>query len=397
MRLSASRFVGLTLVGFGALALNVCGGGGSSPGGPVQPTAPPVADPHAGPPGGVRALRELRQAARWAPHAVVQDRHAGLPGRRGRGHPHAAGGAAADLPGATRSSASAPTTSGSSRSSTARGSVPPPRAKSWASRDPASYNEQYDVLSAKNGARFGPVSYRATCSPSAVPTADPGAAPAAGGLPAGAQPRGRVRTRAGGPVLRRRRGGHHADPEGEAGAVRLHRHQRPGSDFVRDPQPRRLQQGHGGHHDRQGLLREARRRGAGRSRRARTRAASSTTWTSRGQVHPARPGHLPRQLLPGRVLTAPPRSIHSRGVSGGSGGGGAAPPRMTIHPRPLLLVDRLEHAGRVEPDAVAPVQREEGAPRASARSPAPPPGSSSGRSGRRARGGPRGRRARRTA
>jgi hypothetical protein len=32
-----------------------------------------------------------------------------------------------------------------------------------------SFNEQYDVLSAQNRARFGPVSYRVTCSPSAVP------------------------------------------------------------------------------------------------------------------------------------------------------------------------------------------------------------------------------------
>jgi hypothetical protein len=35
--------------------------------------------------------------------------------------------------------------------------------------DRASSNEQFDVLSAQSRARFGPVSYRGTCSPSAVP------------------------------------------------------------------------------------------------------------------------------------------------------------------------------------------------------------------------------------
>jgi hypothetical protein len=35
--------------------------------------------------------------------------------------------------------------------------------------DRASSNEQFDVLSAQSRARFGPVSYRVTCSPSAVP------------------------------------------------------------------------------------------------------------------------------------------------------------------------------------------------------------------------------------
>ena len=39
------------------------------------------------------------------------------------------------------------------------------------------------MLSAKSGARFGPVSYRATCSPSAVPIADPGLPPQQAGCP----------------------------------------------------------------------------------------------------------------------------------------------------------------------------------------------------------------------
>ena len=49
MRLSPRRFVGLALVGLGAVALSVCGGGGNSPSGPAQPTAPPVVTPTAAP------------------------------------------------------------------------------------------------------------------------------------------------------------------------------------------------------------------------------------------------------------------------------------------------------------------------------------------------------------
>jgi hypothetical protein len=47
----------------------------------------------------------------------------------------------------------------------------------------ASYNEQYDVLTAKHTARFGPVSYRLTCSPSAVPLPPPGLPPQQAGCP----------------------------------------------------------------------------------------------------------------------------------------------------------------------------------------------------------------------
>ncbi|HYN02273.1 MAG TPA: hypothetical protein VE359_07495, partial [Vicinamibacteria bacterium] len=47
----------------------------------------------------------------------------------------------------------------------------------------ASFNEQYDVLSARNGARFGPVSYRSTCSPSAVPLPTRGLPPQQAGCP----------------------------------------------------------------------------------------------------------------------------------------------------------------------------------------------------------------------
>lgn len=47
--------------------------------------------------------------------------------------------------------------------------------------DSASSNEQYDILSAQNRARFGPVSYRTTCIPSAVPIAMAALPPATAG------------------------------------------------------------------------------------------------------------------------------------------------------------------------------------------------------------------------
>lgn len=47
----------------------------------------------------------------------------------------------------------------------------------------AAYNEQYDVLSAKGGVRFGPGSYRVTCSPSAVPMPSLGLPPQQQGCP----------------------------------------------------------------------------------------------------------------------------------------------------------------------------------------------------------------------
>ncbi len=43
--------------------------------------------------------------------------------------------------------------------------------------DRASSNEQFDILSAQNRVRFGPTSYRTTCSPSAVPFAPRGLGP----------------------------------------------------------------------------------------------------------------------------------------------------------------------------------------------------------------------------
>ncbi len=49
--------------------------------------------------------------------------------------------------------------------------------------DRASSNEQYDILSAQNRARFGPETYRTTCTPSAVPIPQGALSPAPAGCP----------------------------------------------------------------------------------------------------------------------------------------------------------------------------------------------------------------------
>ena len=180
MQLSARLSIGLTLVGFGALALNSCGGRKlTQRTGAIHASAD--RDPHPGPLRGARALLQLRQAAHGQRDGGVQDRRAGLPGRRGRGDPHAAGGAAPDLPGRHGPQPLARSMSGSSRSSTARGFVPPPRARAGR-REEVPYDEQFDRALGEERARFGPVSYRATCSPSAVPI-PPGLPPQQAGCP----------------------------------------------------------------------------------------------------------------------------------------------------------------------------------------------------------------------
>ena len=182
MRLSASRFVGLTLVGFGALALNVCGGGGSSPSGPAPPTAPPIATPTPVPPA----------------DPVLSSSCAKLP----MGNVTAA--CTTDVPDFQRDVDEAIRTlqgeqpqifQGDTVLSTGafyvglikildrKGLCAATEGEELGVAKNSSYNEQYDVLSAKNGARFGPVSYRATCSPSAVPIPTPGLPPQQAGCP----------------------------------------------------------------------------------------------------------------------------------------------------------------------------------------------------------------------
>ena len=184
MRLSASRFVGLALVGLGAVALSVCGGGGggSSPSGPAPPTAPPVATPTAAPPGDpvlsascaklpVGALTPSCKTDTPDFQAQVDEAIRTLQGEQ----PQIFQGDQVLSVGAYYF--------GLIKILDRQGLCADTEGEELGVAKTASYNEQYDVLSAKNGARFGPVSYRSTCSPSAVPLPTRGLPPQQAGCP----------------------------------------------------------------------------------------------------------------------------------------------------------------------------------------------------------------------
>jgi hypothetical protein len=181
MRLSARFLVGLTLVGCGALALDACGGGGSSPSGPAQPTPTPIATPTPVPPSSALSA----SCAKLPAGNVAASCKTDVPDFQ------------ADVDAAIRTlqqeqpqifsgdqvlSAGAYYV-GLIKILDRQGLCAATEGEELGVAKTASYNEQYDVLSAKGGARFGPVSYRATCSPSAVPIPTPGLGPATPGCP----------------------------------------------------------------------------------------------------------------------------------------------------------------------------------------------------------------------
>lgn len=178
MRVSASRFVGLALVASCAVVLSVCGGGGggSSPSGPAQPTAPPVATPTAAPPANPVLSTSC---AKLPPGALTPSCKTDTPDFQ------------ADVDEAIRTLQQEQPQLfvadqvlsvgafyvGLIKILDRKGLCADTEGEELAVAKSASYNEQYDVLSAKNGARFGPVSYRSTCSPSAAPLPSRGLPP----------------------------------------------------------------------------------------------------------------------------------------------------------------------------------------------------------------------------
>jgi hypothetical protein len=182
MRLSSRSFVGLTLVGFGALALNACGGGGSSPSGPVQPTPPPVATPTPAP----SAEPVLSASCAKLPIGnVTASCKTDTPDFQ------------ADVDDAIRTlqreqpqlfQADQVLSTGAFyvgliKILDRKGLCAATEGEELGVARTTSYNEQYDVLSSKGGARFGPVSYRTTCSPSVVPIPSAGLPPQQAGCP----------------------------------------------------------------------------------------------------------------------------------------------------------------------------------------------------------------------
>jgi len=296
MRLSASRFVGLTLVGLGALSLNVCGGGGSSPGGPTPPTPPPVATPTPPPtidpplsgscaklPAGSATASCKTDTPDFQTQVdeAIRTLHREQPQMFDGDQVLSAGGFYVGL----------------IRVLDRQGLCAATEGEELGVANSASYNEQYDVLSAKGGVRFGPGSYRVTCSPSpsSIPLPSPGLPPQQQGCPlapsreiaCGREPEGKYYL------------------EVEAAITQILKDKpelfdfsetAPGTDFVRIVDLLGYNKGMVDIMTTKGFLREARRRGAG-AREGHER-----------QQRAPRPGHLSRQLLPGRVLRKRPAS-----------------------------------------------------------------------------------------
>jgi len=182
MRLSASRRVGLALAGLGALSLNVCGGGGGSPSGPVQPTAPPIATPTPGPtsepPVSMACTKLPVGSTKALCNIETPDFQTQVDGaiRALQGaQPHMFDGDRVLKPGAFYVELI--------KALDRQGLCAATDGEELGVANSASYNEQYDVLTANNLARFGPTSYRLTCSPSAVPLPAPGLPPQQAGCP----------------------------------------------------------------------------------------------------------------------------------------------------------------------------------------------------------------------
>ena len=312
------RAAGLALVAIGALALGHCGGGSGA--GPTDPPVPPVTTPTPAPtptaeppisascaklPAGTRT----RAAARRRPSTRTS--WIARSGRCRREQPAIFEGDQVLSIGAYYV--------GLIKVLDRQGLCAATDGEELGVTDRASSNEQFDVLSSQSRARFGPVSYRTTCSPSAVPIPQGGLSPPPAGCPlpssreiaCGREPQGR----------------YHGDVEAAVAQIQKDKPElfdfndmAPGDGLAGREEHRRLPPGR-----------------------------SSTSWPRRatapsddgeeiavkqrlehlqravrhqlpGQVHPHRRRHLPLELLSGGILAGD--------SSGGSGG--AQPPESSV-------------------------------------------------------------------
>jgi len=182
MRLSASRAVGLTLIGLGALSLNVCGGGASSPGGPTPPTPPPVATPT--PPPTIDPPLSA-SCAKLPPGSATPSCKLDAPDFQSQVD-QAIRTLQQEQPQMFNDNQVLSVGAfyvGLIKVLDRQGLCAATEGEELGVANAASYNEQYDVLSAKGTVRFGPASYQVTCSPSSVPLPSPGLPPQQQGCP----------------------------------------------------------------------------------------------------------------------------------------------------------------------------------------------------------------------
>ena len=182
MRLSANTFAGLTLVGLAVLSLSDCGGGGNSPSAPVQSPAPPVATT---PPPPTPAPPVSAACTKLPPGSTAASCRAESPDFQSQvdeairtlqgQQPDIFEGNRVLKPGAFYVELI--------KLLDRQGLCAATDGEELGVASAASYNEQYDVLTARSELRFGPASYMVTCSPSAIPLPAPAMPPQQAGCP----------------------------------------------------------------------------------------------------------------------------------------------------------------------------------------------------------------------
>ena len=170
MKRAGSRSVGLVLVATCALALGHCGGGGSGAGPTGPPTPPPVTTPTPAPtptsdPPISQSCAKLPAGNPNAPCHPDASEYQEIVDRAIR---TLQGEQPAIFDGDQVLSIGAYYV-GLIKVLDRQGLCADTEGEELGVTDRASSNEQFDVLSAQSRVRFGPVSYRATCTPSAVP------------------------------------------------------------------------------------------------------------------------------------------------------------------------------------------------------------------------------------
>lgn len=183
MSKAEKRAAGLALVALGALALGHCGGGGSGTG-PTTPTPPPVTTPTPTPaptaePPLSQSCAKLPPGNRIAPCSPGAPEYQDIVDRAIRT-------LQAEQPAIFEGDQVLSVGAyyvGLIKILDRQGLCAATEGEELGVTDSASSNEQYDILSAQNRARFGPVSYRTTCRPSAVPIGLPGPIPPPPGCP----------------------------------------------------------------------------------------------------------------------------------------------------------------------------------------------------------------------